>query len=671
MAASKVVCIEITDVVTRVVEMDNGKKDPVIHKAIVFNTPDGTVNDGVIDVPDVYSKELSNQLKNAGIHTKETIVTLASNKVISREVTVPDIKDDQIAEFVQNQKTEYFPMDTSGHVMVHRVLERNKDTKQMRMIIFALPQRIVQNYQMVASMCGLKIISIDYNGNSLFQWLSNDYHKEMSMYLQINERSSMFTIMEKRRLAIQRNINFGAYALADRLLQSGYFEGSEAEMQGVTRADAVKKLSEEEFIFPSFASAKLMVAETEAAERLQSAKDMITEGLRPLLGNLSRVMEYYHAKNKDAEITTIYIGGVGAKIKGLKNFLENEFAGVETVILEQLPDLKVSHAVEKSGVNTSEFIACLGAIDRSITFITVSEKEKTAKFIKITAIALVAVIVGAVVLVLAGKRTYNQADAKKKNADAKLKELEAVGIETLEAQYNTAQTQINEALNADNKTYKYSEDWNRMLAQFEEKAVSSMVVSSLSVTTEGMSLGMTVRSKEEAAKLIMQMKSIPFFASVTVNGISESVNNETGYSVVSFSANITFRRVDNKDYNGDGVNDEADDLNGDGNIDDFDIYGDYNMDGVLDRRDIELGKIDARAKLFEIVGQDVNRDGVVDINDDANGDRMITFEDFAAYQQIEAGLMPAPVVEEGTELLTEEEIAALALLTTETEEATK
>ena len=65
MAASKVVCIEITDVVTRVVEMDNGKKDPVIHKAIVFNTPDGTVNDGVIDVPDVYSKELSNQLKNA------------------------------------------------------------------------------------------------------------------------------------------------------------------------------------------------------------------------------------------------------------------------------------------------------------------------------------------------------------------------------------------------------------------------------------------------------------------------------------------------------------------------------------------------------------------------------------------------------------------------------
>ena len=37
MAASKVVCIEITDVVTRVVEMDNGKKDPVIHKAIVLN----------------------------------------------------------------------------------------------------------------------------------------------------------------------------------------------------------------------------------------------------------------------------------------------------------------------------------------------------------------------------------------------------------------------------------------------------------------------------------------------------------------------------------------------------------------------------------------------------------------------------------------------------------
>lgn len=659
MAASKVVCIEITDVVTRVVEMDNGKKDPVIHKAIVFNTPDGTVNDGVIDVPDVYSKELSNQLKNAGIHTKETIVTLASNKVISREVTVPDIKDDQIAEFVQNQKTEYFPMDTSGHVMVHRVLERNKDTKQMRMIIFALPQRIVQNYQMVASMCGLKIISIDYNGNSLFQWLSNDYHKEMSMYLQINERSSMFTIMEKRRLAIQRNINFGAYALADRLLQSGYFEGSEAEMQGVTRADAVKKLSEEEFIFPSFASAKLMVAETEAAERLQSAKDMITEGLRPLLGNLSRVMEYYHAKNKDAEITTIYIGGVGAKIKGLKNFLENEFAGVETVILEQLPDLKVSHAVEKSGINTSEFIACLGAVDRSITFITVSEKEKTAKFIKITIVALALVIVAAVVLVLVGKNKLKKAEAKKANLDTQLQALEAVGIESLEAQYNAAQTQINEAMSADDATYKYSEDWNNMLAMLEEKAVSSMVISSITFSNEGLNMGVTVRSKEAAAKLIMQLRSIPYFASVNVNGISENVNSENGYSVVTFSTNITFKRYFNKDLNGDGILDDADDLDGDGNVNDYDLYGDYNMDGVKDRRDIELGRIDARAKVMEIIAQDVNRDGVVDIYDDANGDGIISFEDFAAYQQIEAGLTQAPEITEESHLLTEEELAAL------------
>lgn len=650
MATSKVVCIEVTDAVTRVVEMDNGKKDPVIHKAVVFTTPDSTVSDGIVDVPDAFSKELANQLKNAGIHTKETIVTLSSNKVISREVTVPELKDDQISEFVQNQKTEYFPMDTSGHIMVHRVLERNKDTKQMRMIIFALPQRIVQNYQMVTAMAGLKLISLDYNGNSLFQWLSNDSHRDMSMYLQINERSSMFTITEKRKLAIQRNINFGAYALADRLLQSGYFEGDDVNGQGMTRSAAIKKLTDEEFIFPSFASSKLIAPDTEAAERLHSAKDMVTEGLRPLLGNLSRVMEYYHAKNKNAEINTIYIGGVGAKIKGLKNFLENEFAGVEIVVLDQLPDVKVSHAVERSGINTSELIACLGAVERSITFITVSEKEKTAKFIKITVIALAAVIIAAIVIVLLGKSEYDDAVKKKQKLDAEVKELEAVGIENLENQAAAARNQITEASSADDATYRYSEQWNETLASLEEKTVSSMVTNSVSVTNEGMSFSATVNSKEAAAKMIMQLKTVPYFASVTVNGIAESVDQNTGYSVVSFGVTITFRKYFDKDVNGDGVVDEFDDVNADGEINKYDIYGDYNGDGILDRRDIELGELDAKAAVMEIIGQDINRDGVVDIYDDYNGDKVVTFDDFAAFNLVEAGLAAAPEVLEGETL---------------------
>ena len=304
MAVTKVLSIEITDIVTRVIEVDYGKKDPVIHKAVIFPTPEKTVSDGVIEGVETFAKEFQRQIHGFG--TKNAVFSLATNKVISREVNIPEMKDDQIADFIQNQKSEYFPMDTSGHTMVHRVLDRDRERKQISIIVYAIPQKLISNYQSFASLVGLNIVSIDYNGNAIFQWLSNESHNKMDAYLQINERSTLFTVLENRKFAIQRNVNFGAYVLADRLMQSGYFDSDMAD-QTMTRNDMLRKLTEEEFMFPSFAAIKLSEPDTEAAERLHSAKEMVTEGMRQLLGNLSRVLEYYHSKNQNAELNAISI----------------------------------------------------------------------------------------------------------------------------------------------------------------------------------------------------------------------------------------------------------------------------------------------------------------------------------------------------------------------------
>ena len=129
---------------------------------------------------------------------------------------------------------------------------------------------------------------------------------------------------------------------------------------------------------------------------------MITEGMRQLLGNLSRVLEYYHSKNQNAELNTIFVGGCGAKVKGLKAFLENEFSGIEVVILEQLPDVKISSQVSKTGINTSELIACIGAAEGTLTFMTAAKAEKANKVIFVAVIAVLAAVAGAVALFFIG-----------------------------------------------------------------------------------------------------------------------------------------------------------------------------------------------------------------------------------------------------------------------------
>lgn len=633
MAVTKVLSIEVTDVVTRVIEVDYGKKDPVVHKAVIFPTPEKTVSDGVIEGVETYAKEFQRQIHGFG--TKNAVFALASNKVMSREVSIPDMKDDQIADFIQNQKSEYFPMDTSGHTIVHRVLGRDRDQKQIKVIVYAVPQKLVANYQSFASLAGLNIVSIDYNGNAIYQWLQNDSHRQMDMYLQINERSTLFTVLENRMYALQRNINFGAYMLSDRLIQSGYFDGEMTD-HALTRADALKKLSEEEFVFPSFSAIKLSEPDSEAAERLHSAKEMVTEGLRQLLGNLSRVLEYYHSRNQNAELNTIFVGGCGARIKGLKAFLENEFSGVEIVTLDHLPDVKISSAVSKSGINTSELTACIGAADKTLTFVTVSKEAKANKMIFLGVIIAIAGLAGAIVLAFIGKGKYNQQVNKRDRLDVLIAELEASGIEEKEAEYNAARAAANSIIEFHDSTYRNNEQWNDVLRQIEANTVGSMSVSSLKSDKSGVSTNISVLSKEEAAKLLLQYQKIPYFESSRVSAINEDVSDMTGQTIVKFTLINQYKdRYFNQDVNGDGRISESDDKNSDGVIDKLDLYGDVNKDDVYDIRDIILYEQQERSNMWEKIEYDINNDGQLDAADDINQDGVINEIDRDLYARIE------------------------------------
>ncbi|MBR5178201.1 MAG: pilus assembly protein PilM [Lachnospiraceae bacterium] len=654
MAVTKVLSVEVTDIVTRVIEVDYGKKDPVVHRAIIFPTPEKTVSDGVIEGVETFAKEFQRQIHGFG--TKNVVFVLASNKVMSREVTIPEMKDDQIADFIQNQKSEYFPMDTSGHTMVHRVLDMDKDKKQIKIIVYAVPQKLVSNYQTFASLAGLNIISIDYNGNAIYQWLSNENHKKMDMYLQINERSTLFTVLENRKFALQRNINFGAYALSDRLIQSGYFD-SEMTDQIMTRADALKRLSEEEYVFPSFAAIKLSEPDSEAAERLHSAKEMVTEGMRQLLGNLSRVLEYYHSKNQNAEFSNIFIGGCGARIKGLKAFLENEFSGIEVVILDQLPEVRVSSQVNKSGINTSELMACLGAAEGTLTFVVASKTEKANKMVFVGAVVVMAAVAGAIGLFILGKGKVSSQESNKAKLEVQIQEIVNSGIEDLEMQSNKAEEVMNNAILADDSTYRNTEQWNQLLKEIEEKAVASMTVSSITVNGDQAILNLVVDSKEAAAKTLLQFQTIPYIKALHISGIQERTTKPElpgddpeaepipAYTTVSFSLACELQEYVFADNNHDGKVDLNDDINEDGVIDNLDKYGDFNHDGRIDRRDVEAGKRDEKNRAWELIENDINNDGVVDFLDDINADGVIDDLDREMFANEEAGIVPDETAE--------------------------
>lgn len=528
MAVSKVVCIEITDLVTRVCEMSYNKKKPVVYKSIIFDNPEYSIDDGFIADRNAYEAELRSQLSAAKIKCKDVVFVLTGSKVVSREITIPEMKPELIGELIENDRGEYFPMDTTNHIFAHQVVERLKDEKQLRVMIFAAPDVLIKNYLSVANDMDFHIVAIDYAGNTIFQYLRSS-RSEMDMYIQINEKNAMFTILDDGKLALQRNMNFGSATLTSALAFTGYF-GKDIDSDA-----ALVKLMQEEMLYHSFAEMESADPEDSAQQKLHTTKEYLTETVRPFIANIMRVLEYYNSKNRDIKVAKLYIGGIGARAQGLRELIESEFNELEIEVVDKLPNVSFSKKNTTGEDRSTEFTACIGAQTLTINFYRASEKKKIENTLVFSIFAVILVAVAAVFIVLNGKMEYDEANAKHNKLVNQLAQLKDRGIEDLEAEYNQSRYFVGEVEDMDAATFSYNEYWNDIMSYLETESVSDVIVTSISASETGVTLNMVVSSKEEAAKTLLQYKKIPYFANVTINGIAESIDEETGLTNITFT----------------------------------------------------------------------------------------------------------------------------------------
>jgi type IV pilus assembly protein PilM len=280
-------------------------------------------------------------------------------------------------------------------------------------------------------------------------------------------------------------------------------------------------------------------------------KAKLTDHLRLLVGNISRVLEYYNSKNRTAELKKIYVGGIGARIQGLKELLENEFEGLEFEMLANLPNLNVPRSNRLCRTKSSEFTACIGAAWPTINLLQESEKDKLKKSIVFSVISLIAVICAATLIVWNGITEYKNTLSIREELNAEVAKLSE--IEVLEQQYNAAAQTLTEIQAMDQLTYRYNEEWNDIIHNFELELPTNTVITSLASTNSGLTMNITLKTKEEAAKLLIQLKKMPYFTSVTINELTHIVDPDTRIQAVTFSVACAYYEEQTVEAGAEGV----------------------------------------------------------------------------------------------------------------------
>lgn len=521
----KILSIEIGVDVTHVLEMDYRVKNPKVYRSFSFQTPVGVIGEAGVRKSEEFRTALHKLLDANKIKTRKTLFVVNSGKIASREVLIPMIKENRIKDFLNTNSADFFPVDLSRYQLVYRnegVVQQDK-VKKRKLYVFAVPGDLVQTYEELADFCSLELTALDYVGNSIFQMMHKAVGNNICCSVKLDDNATMITIINQGMVVLQRTVFYGFEEVEKVVVDSGLFpkEQYPAAMDILQQTDC------------------LDANQAAPEDAMNAMRAEAVEALRPMIGNIRRVLDYYQSRNNGAEVKECFLIGNGAYIKGLDRLMSQEL---------NLP----VHLQEKDALNgfrtsggrlDAMYEACYGAAIQPLDFVfgsaqtaKIIEEKKKRELLAAKLIGLLCVACAVILLALSGVQRI--ALSHELNTLSKQKD-ELEYIQDIYNAYVDTKSQYDDVTKMNGKTETVSDALADAIEEMEEKFPSGVKVTSLTSNGEGISMDIEVSTKEEAAKILQNLATFDAFRSVTTNGITESTD-ENGKITVTFSVMCTY-----------------------------------------------------------------------------------------------------------------------------------
>lgn len=527
--------IEAESTQIRVGEVEiSGRKGRMLQ-CFCVPVPQGSVEDGQIRDTKGLGELLRQQLNERGIRTKKAWFVTGSTRIASREVQIPLVKKSRIQSIIEANTTDYFPIDVTKYVMSYIILgitgEKGKkgeeaeqkkaadQERQYRLMVYASPKAISTAYYEFAQNAGLNLAGITYTGNAVYQTIQEEYTSGAHILIKVELENTGISIIRDGKLSFQRNINYGMESAVETIRSFPQF-GDRLEVQ-----DALQLLSEKKWIYPSL--------DGQIGEEPDTVKSEVTESLRYLVGNISRIMDYYISRNGDVNFESIALCGLGGQVQGLTELLTQEL-GQKVELLTKITRYSVPDTNKNEGLFL--YIAVMDPVKSGLNLMEkTGRKQKEVKetlsgawvVFGVGALAAVALAVAGV-----GARIYQTHEQERLNQRI----AEEQSIEDVYAAYNNAKSQYDNFQGMYAYTNTPNEGLVAFIQEMEEKMPSSITVETFSSTGSQVSFSMRVASKSEAANTLIQLRTFDSLSSVTTTGIDEG---EDG--TVTMSVTCTYR----------------------------------------------------------------------------------------------------------------------------------
>lgn len=546
--------IVINDNRMRIAELSAGRKGVTVSRLLTKEVPASLIEDGVIRDVRTFSDLLSSVLRNANIKAKRVVFSLPSDKIMTREVILPELDKEKIKTALKANASDYFPIDLADYVLAYfpisrivddgeeepepeeeeeedtgkksRKKKKKKNNKKkekkrggkkkakLRLMVVAAPNEMVQSCYDVAKLAHLKLESIDYIGNSVFQLTANQIGEEPCLVIQLDEDHTVLTIYNENVMLLQRNIDFGSASIVQAVMDKKQISYEQAEADLESRA----------LIHRDFDDG-----------------DEITDSVYYLVSNVKRVIEYYSGRNVELPLERIYVMGDGSAIKGLNELFEGQlYLPVESITA--LKQVFVKDSTNHTMKEVLRYMDNIGAVIAPVDFIPKQLEQDMRRKLEAKAYRMMILLAlfASVIIVTIPAMEFLTVGMEAIDLENRLLVME--DVRPILENYEQAAARYVDVQEVNALTRTNNESLLDFIEIFEQLRPSNLSIQSFSCNEGQVSFSALAAGKKTVVKLIQQLNMIANVSEVKVSGLSSTFEGDQ--ETVSFSVTCMLTNSD-------------------------------------------------------------------------------------------------------------------------------
>lgn len=279
--------------------------------------PEGAVDDGALNEPEVVASTISNLFKNLKIKKKKVGFSISGYSVIVKKVNLAVMNEAEMEQHIMNEADQYIPFDIQDVYLDFQDLKTNTaEIDRTDVMLVAAKKEIVDDYLNMLDSIGLQATIVDIDGFALENTYEYNTPKTDNVALiDIGASKMNINIISKGMSVVARDIVVGSRQLTEQIMNQfdlDYEEAEELKLGGVAAGDKQKELEE---IFSSVCTQWVL--------------------------EIKKAIDLYHSNFPDAPLARLVLSGGGCKVAGLTDFLNQE-TGIEVVKFNPFKNMKSS-----------------------------------------------------------------------------------------------------------------------------------------------------------------------------------------------------------------------------------------------------------------------------------------------------------------------------------------